>query len=251
MDMTNNVINEGMLTERFPFRVEIASKQDLWKVAALRAKTYGRHLPEFAAQLREPEPVDFEEGCEVFVAISKLDGSVLGSLRTHTNAFHALPVQSSMVLPSRFNGARMVETNRLSIAAGVGSSVVRSALFKALHQYCLLQKADWMLAEGRRPVDRIYDGLLFKDVAQPNAFYPLLHAQGVPHRVMCLSPQMVCPLWSNSKHALFEFFFKTQHPDIDLTGMQLMDFPWKCPLPETGVSFNFVQVMSASLAVCA
>lgn len=220
----------GRTTERLPFRIEIASKHNLGQVTALRAAAYGRHMPTFAAQLEQPEASDFESGCEVFVAISKLDGTALGTLRTHANVHKPLPLQASMQLSGRFNGARMVETTRLSIAGGVSSSVVRSALFKALHLYCLQQKVDWMLAAGRRPVDRIYDALLFKDVNEPGAYYPMSHAGGVPHRVMSLAPDQVKPLWAEKGQSLYGFFFETDHPDIDLSGARNLNFEWDCPV---------------------
>ena len=219
----------GLTTERLPFRIELASNHTLGKVTALRAAAYGRHMPTFAAQLEQPEASDFESGCEVFVAISKLDGTALGTLRTHANVYKPLPLQASIDLCGRFNGTRMVETTRLSIAGGTSSSVVRSALFKALHLYCLQQKVDWMLAAGRRPVDRIYDALLFTDVNEPGAYYPMSHAGGVPHRVMAFSPSRAKALWAKNAHPLYNFVFETEHPDINLSGVKNLDFAWNCP----------------------
>lgn len=216
-------------SENLPFRVEIASDAHMDGVIQLRAASYGKHLPELGAKLREAEAADFEVGCEVFVATSKLDGSVLGTLRTHANIMKALPLQHSLQLPTRFSASRMVETTRLCIKGNPHSSVVRSALFKALHRYCLDQNVDWMMAAGRRPVDRIYDSLHFQDVGVARSFYPMAHANGVPHRVMCLDPQDVQPLWLESQHNLYRFFFETQHPDIDLSGAKSIRFNWQCP----------------------
>jgi hypothetical protein len=230
MDKSHQDMDIGRTNERLPFRIEVATPQNLSKVTALRAAAYGRHMPEFAAKLGHPEASDFEHGCEVFVAISKLDGTALGTLRTHANVHKPLPLQASMQLSERFNGTRMVETTRLSIAGGVSSSVVRSALFKALHQYCLQQNVDWMLAAGRRPVDRIYDALLFKDVNEPGAYYPMSHAGGVPHRVMSLAPDQVQPLWAAQGQSLYGFFFETVHPDIDLSGARNLSHSWSCPV---------------------
>lgn len=229
MNKPHQDMDMGRTTERLPFRIEIATPQNLSKVTALRAAAYGRHMPEFAAKLGQPEASDFEHGCEVFVAISKLDGTALGTLRTHANVHKPLPLQMSMQLSERFDGTRMVETTRLSIAGGVSSSVVRSALFKALHQYCLQQNVDWMLAAGRRPVDRIYDALLFKDVNEPGAYYPMSHAGGVPHRVMVFSPSRAKALWAEHAHPLYQFVFGTTHPDIDLSGARNLNHAWSCP----------------------
>jgi len=219
----------AVAVERLPFRVEMASRQSLAEVAALRAASYGKHLPTLGAKLHQPEAADFDPACAVFVAQSKFDGSLLGSFRTHANVSDVLPLQTSLQLPERFRGARMVETTRLCIKGNLNASAVRSALFKALHLYCLAQKVDWMMAAGRRPVDRIYDGLLFQDVGEPRMFYPMAHAGGLPHRVMCLAPTDVEPLWGACRHPLYHFFFETSHPDIDLSGARNLDGAWGCP----------------------
>ena len=222
--------------EQLPFRVEIASMSQMDGVIQLRAASYGKHLPDLGAKLREAEPTDFEPGCEVFVATSKFDGTVLGTLRTHANVVKPIPLQHSLKLPQRFHGSRMVETTRLCVKGNPNSSLVRSALFKALHSYCLQQNVDWMLATGRRPVDRIYDSLYFSDVGDAGVFYPMAFTGGVPHRVMYLAPQAVQPLWHAAQHNLHDFFFATQHPDIDLSRAKPISQPWLCPNPEAPLS---------------
>lgn len=219
-------------TAHLPFRVEIASPEQMHGVIQLRAASYGKHLPDLGCKLREAEAADFEPGCEVFVATSKLDGSVLGTLRTHANLVQAIPLQYSLKLPQRFGGSRMVETTRLCVKGNPNSSLVRSALFKALHSYCLEQQVDWMMATGRRPVDRIYDSLYFSDVGDTGVFYPMTFTGGVPHRVMYLAPQAVQPLWHAAQHSLHDFFFATQHPDIDLSRAKPLTQAWKCPEPD-------------------
>lgn len=54
------VVNKNP-TENLPFIVRIVkSPEDLQKVAELRQKAYARHIPGFAKQLANPEPVDTE-----------------------------------------------------------------------------------------------------------------------------------------------------------------------------------------------
>ncbi|WNO04286.1 N-acyl amino acid synthase FeeM domain-containing protein [Rhodoferax mekongensis] len=204
-------------TETLPFRVEIATEAQMDGVIQLRAASYGKHLPELGAKLREAEAADFELGCEVLVATSKLDGSVLGTLRTHANVVAPLPLEASMTLPEKFDDTLMVETTRLCIKGSSQGSLVRSALFKALHQYCMEQGVNWMLAAGRKPVDKIYDWLLFSDVTEKSMFFPMQHAGMVPHRVMYFSPQEANALWLTHQHPLHSFVFETVHPDIDLS----------------------------------
>lgn len=219
--------------ERLPFRVSIASREEMAAVVRLRATAYGRHLPELGARLMQAEPADFEWGCEVIVATSKLDGSVLGSLRTHANALKPLPLEASLALPERFRGKRLIEATRLSVLAGNQASMVRNALFKAFYLYGLAQQVDYLIAAGRRPVDRIYDSLLFSDVAEPAVFYPMAHAGGVPHRVMSLSVDEAEPAWRDAEHLLYPFMCLTRHPDIDLGAARHLSGDWARlrPLP--------------------
>ncbi len=221
-----------------PFRVEIISREALQEVAALRAETYGKHLPDLAAQLNQPEPADYARGCEVFIARSKFDGTPLGTLRTHANVFNPLPLQASIELPEKYRGARMVETTRLCVKGGMSASTVRNALFKAMHQYCLSQKVEWMVVAARRHVDRIHDSLLFSDVKEPGVYYPMAHAGGVPHRVLSLAPREAEPLWLAKQHPLYDFAFKTRHPDIDISMAHDLSFDWQCP--EAGASIRYL-----------
>lgn len=214
------------VSERLPFRVGVASREDMAAVVRLRAAAYGRHLPELGARLAQPEPDDFEWGCEVIVATSKLDGSVLGSLRTHTNALKPLPLEASIDLPDRYQGRRLVEATRLNVASGGSASLVRQALFKALYLYGQARQVDWLVVAGRRPVDRIYDGLLFDDVGEPRVFHPMRHAGGVGHRVMSLPVAEAEALWLAAEHPLHAFMCLSHHPDIDLRAARQLGGDW-------------------------
>lgn len=219
--------------EGLPFVVQMARQVDLMEVARLRSASYGKHIPSLGSVLQKPEECDYELGCEVIVARSKFDGTLLGTLRTHTNAFKPLPLQMSLRLPERFSNARMVEATRLCVKGSPNASAVRSALFKALFQYCEAQNVAWMMAAGRRPVDRIYDALLFSDVAESGKFYPMAHAGGVLHRVMSLAPTEARVTWKASEHPLYRFVIETRHDDVDLSAMTNLHFPWACPQVDT------------------
>lgn len=209
--------------ERLPFRLRVAAADELMAVARLRAAAYGKHLPALATHLLQPEAADFEPGNEVFVAVSKLDGSILGTIRTHSNLFKPLPLEASMDLPAHFQGRRLIEATRLSVPGNLQASLVRNALFKAFFQYSLAQGADWMLAAGRQPVDRLYAAMLWRDVDGLGNLYPMAHAAGVPHRVMCMAPAEAESTWRAANHPLFRFAFLTVHPDIDFTGVRSLD----------------------------
>ena len=221
--MLQHANETDFLSERLPFRVKIATANELMAVARLRATAYGRHLPALAKHLLEPEGANFEPGNEVFVATSKLDGSMLGTIRTHSNLFKPLPLEASIDLPAHMHGLRLVEATRLCVLGNLQASLVRNALFKVFFRYCLSQNVDWMLAAGRRPVDRLYDAMLWRDVDAVGRLYPMAHAAGVPHRVMCMAPVDAVPRWHAADHPLFRFAFQTEHPDLDFAGVRPLD----------------------------
>lgn len=234
MKTTTSPEQNYLYSENLPFVVRIASEQDMEKIAALRVATYGKHLPELAGKLHHLEACDYEMGCEVIVAAAKMDGSLLGTLRTHANVFKPLPLQASLQLPEKFQDMRMVEATRLCVIGHSNSSIVRSALFKALFNYCSEQNVDWIMAVGRRPIDRIYDALLFSDVADSGKFYPMAHVNGVPHRVMGLRSATQAN-WAAAQHPLYKFVFETHHADIDLSASANLNFPWSSPETNLGI----------------
>lgn len=221
--MLEEALLDNNSSERLPFRVKIATADELTAAVRLRAAAYGKHLPALATQLLQPEAADFEPGNEVFVAVSKLDGSMLGTIRTHSNLFKPLPLEASFDLPPHLRGRRLIEATRLSVLGSLQASLVRNALFKVFFQYCLAQKVDWMLAAGRRPVDRLYDAMLWRDVDGVGKLYPMAHAAGVPHRVMCMAPAEAEPTWRAADHPLYRFAFQAVHPDLSFAGVRSLD----------------------------
>jgi hypothetical protein len=222
-------LDANLETQSLPFSVSIASQEDMHDVARVRAMTYGKHLKELGLKLSKPESDDHDVGCEVLIARSKLDDSILGTLRTHANVLKPVPLQASVDLPHMFDGTKMVEATRLCVLGSENSSVVRAALFKALFLYCISQKSDWIMAVGRRPVDRIYDSMFFADVLEKNAFYPMSHVGGIPHRAVYFSVPGAQKLWAERNHPLYKFVFETVHPDIDLSAAQPLSADWSTP----------------------
>ena len=230
------LLDANLETQALPFTVSVASIEDMPDVARVRAITYGKHLKDLALKLSKPESDDHDVGCEVLIARSKFDDSILGTLRTHANIVKPVPLQASVDLPQKFDHSKMVEATRLCVLGSENSSVVRAALFKALFLYCLSQNADWIMAVGRRPVDRIYDSMYFADVLDKNAFYPMSHVGGIPHRAVYFSVPGAQALWAEKRHPLYNFVFETNHPDIDLSDAQRLNNDWATPMSSPKVA---------------
>jgi hypothetical protein len=175
-------------------------------------------VPTFAAQLSEPEAGDFADGAVVLLAESKLDGSPLGTMRIQTNRFKPLGLEQSIDLPAWLEDISLAEATRLGIADGHTGRVVKTLLFKAFFQYCQQASVEWMVITARSPLDRQYENLMFDDVYPGRGYIPMKHVGNIPHRVMAFEVGTAEARWAEAKHPLFNFIFRTRHPDIDLSG---------------------------------
>jgi len=207
----------AMTEELLPFTVRLVrDTEDLNKAVEIRHSAYARHLPGFAETLKSPETADIENGVVVLLAESKLDGSPLGTMRIQTNEFKPLCLEQSVQLPEWLKTLRLAEATRLGVTNEQGGRLVTTALFKAYYLYCHQIGIDWMVIAGRSPIDRQYARLLFEDVFAGLGFIPLMHAGNLPHRIMSSNVDTAEERWAAAKHPLFNFAFRTHHPDIKL-----------------------------------
>ena len=203
--------------ERLPFIVTIAGDESALRDAvAMRQAAYGRHLPDLAATLSEPETSDREPGAIVLMARARLDGAVLGTMRIQTNRFHPLHLEDSAPLPEWLGSAALAEATRLGVVAGPVGRVVKTALFKAFYQYCLLSGIDWMVITARPPLHRQYEALMFTDVFPSKDLIPMAHVGGIGHRVLALDVMQARTRWESAGHPLFAYMCLTHHPDLRL-----------------------------------
>jgi hypothetical protein len=225
MDPANFDMPAEQKTERMPFTIRIvADRPSLQKAIVMRKLAYSRHLPDFARKMTIEEG-DHDPGTVVLLAESKLDGGPLGTMRIQTNQFAPLAVEQSVALPDWLQGARLAEATRLGVAGGMIGRVVKIGLCKALFLYCQQQQIDWMVITARSPLDREYEAMLFHDVFEKNAFLPMAHVGGLPHRVLAKPVAVARQRWAEVRHPLFQFVFQTHHPDIDLSPVDLSFAP--------------------------
>jgi hypothetical protein len=207
----------GQREERLPFTVRAATTvEQLGKAVHIRHRAYGRHVPALADRLRLPEPMDMASGCAVLLAESKLDGEPLGTLRIQTNQCGPLALESSATLPRGFDGCSLAEAARLGVAQGRVGHVVRTALFKAFFLYCVKARVEWMVITARAPLERMYEALLFSDVFPGEPARPIKHVGNIPHRILSFEVDTAEERWAAARHPLYDFVFRTRHPDIDV-----------------------------------
>lgn len=209
-------VTGGPMTEEIlPFTVGVAhNEKQLERAVSLRQSAYARHVPEFAAKLKKPEVADSDPGSIVLFAESKLDGSVIGTMRIQTNRYGNLGIEESIELPDWLQGATLAEATRLGVAEGREGRLVKTVLFKAYFLYCQRALVDWMVITARRPLDRQYEALLFKDVFAPGEYIPMHHVGGIAHRVMAFHIPTAEMHWTAANHPLYDFMCRTWHPDI-------------------------------------
>ncbi len=203
--------------ELLPFTVRLVRNEaDLSKAVQIRHAAYARHLPDFAETLKTAETDDIENGVVVLLAESKVDGSPLGTMRIQTNQYKPLSLEQSIALPEWLKARPLAEATRLGVTNEKGGRLVTTVLFKAYFEYCQQTGIEWMVITARAPVDRTYDRLMFNDVFPEAGYIPIHHVGNLPHRVMSFNVETAEERWAAAKHPMFNFIFRTTHPDIQL-----------------------------------
>lgn len=200
-----------------PFRIRPAIDEDtIARAAALRQEAYNRHLPQFSASLKKPEPADTMPGVALFVAESRLDGSILGSVRIHTNFFAPLPLEKSIALPPSLARARLAEGVRLCVARDRPGSMVKALLCKTYYMFCVQEGIEHFMLVGRAPLDRQYEGMGFSDIYPGRGFIPMAHIGDIPHRALSQEVSTCMDRLRLNGHS-FHSIFQTDYADFDIS----------------------------------
>lgn len=92
----------------------------------------------------------------------------------------------------------------------------RNLLLKAYFKLCIANKIEWIVITARKPLNKIYTRLLFDDISPNGEFIRLPYVNDIPHRIMRIRVDTVKSLWGRTNHPLYDFFFNTSHPDLDV-----------------------------------
>ena len=215
--MRPNPISQSLPTESLPFTIRcVRSEAELAKAVSIRKSAYARHLPELAERFSAPEASDLDGSSRVLVALSKLDGQPLGSMRFRTNQYQPLDVEQSVTLPEALRHRVLTEATRLAVSQAAVGRVVKAMLMKAMFLQCEAGGVDCMIAAARSPMDRFYQWLYFEDVYAGGDFVPMAHAGMIPHRVMSCDIAATKRRWVEVDHPWYPLFFEMHHPDIEL-----------------------------------
>ena len=200
-----------------PFRVRVVRTDDqLQKAIALRASSYGRHVPELGAVLNRPEDIDRSDRSIIFLAESKEDGSPVGTLRLQSNLSAPLSIERSVRLPEKFQNRPLAGVTRLAVKEGSSGKHVRLVLFKTLYRFCFATQIEWILIGARPPLDVQYRMIGFDDVFEDKRMIPFVTAENLPHRVLAFDVLGAERKWHQNNHRLYQFMAHDYHPDIEV-----------------------------------
>ncbi len=139
-------------------------------------------------------------------------------MRIHTNHNKPLPLEQAVTLPEAMRSTSLAEAVRFSVVSGRSGGLVRNVrnvLFKAFYLICVATRIDWMVICVRSPMHKLYFSLLFENTFHEDNPILIPHIGNLPHRVLKLRVSQVRPLWGETNHPLFNFFFDTNHPDLE------------------------------------
>ena len=127
------------------------SREDLLDACAVRADSYGRHLPELRQHLIEPDALDLADGTAVFLCRDKASGAAIGTMRIQTSHFGALRMEDSLALPDWLAVEPRAEITRLAVRVGA-DPLTKLCLMKASYLYCMADAArtGWSSARATR-----------------------------------------------------------------------------------------------------
>lgn len=216
--------SDALREEDLPFTISVVRDEaDLAKASRVRQQAYNRHMPELARLLAKPEDYDYDPGTAILLALSKLDGEPLGTMRIQSNRYAPLVLEDSVTLPGWLQGQSLSEATRLGVAHSEMGRLVKITLFKAYYLYCVQAGIKWMVITARAPMDQQYEALMFQDVFPEMGYIPMKHVGNIPHRVLAIEVATAEPNWREARHPLYDFVFQTHHADIKVDVTSLPD----------------------------
>jgi len=200
-----------------PFVIRIVrTEEHLRKAVDVRAETYKKHHPELADSLTSPEKADREPFSLVLLAESKLDGQPVGTMRIETNVSTPLAIEDLLPSNSEFKTRTLAFVTRSGVRKCDDSQLIKIALFKALHRYCLACQIDSMIVTAKPPMDKQYVKLGFMDVFDSKTLIPIPWSGDIRTRVLYLNAFDAEKQWRDANHPLYDFMIRDFCPDIQI-----------------------------------
>jgi hypothetical protein len=194
----------------------VRTREELLAACRVRAKSYGHHMPHLRDALLEPDSLDAVESTVNVLCVDKLGGFPIGTARFQISENGPLLIEGSVNVPANMQRDTRAEITRLSAVPGA-DKLVKVCLMKASYLFCMASQVRWMVIGARsEALERQYKRIGFHNLLDEGRTVPLIHAGGLEHRVMAFNVSTTERTWRESRHPLYEFFFDTFHPDIQM-----------------------------------
>jgi hypothetical protein len=210
-----------MAVQDLPFTVGLArDDRSLQMACRVRATGYGHHLPDAATSAVHPEAFDRDRHCAVLLVQHKVTGEPLGTARLHVTTYGgAIPLEQCIELPPDVRAGAIAEMTKLAVIVGA-DPIVKLALWKAGYLFCLVhQVRHWFMGARSPALVRQYSRLGALPFHEDGRSVPLTYAGGIPHQVLRFDVTSAERDWHQARHPLFDFMFRTLHPDIRLSAL--------------------------------
>lgn len=201
-----------MKKQSLPFRISILkTAAELKEAVQHRSLGYGRRSVALGGSLEMPEAGDARaHGREILIATSKMDGSIIGSLRLEINFYQPVSVQRYAQLPAEINSRRIMDANRFCCFE---SNICRAALFKAAIAYGASKDVDHFIIATLDKLVPLYASVGFAPLFDDGRMHPIPSAENLPHRIMELDVRNARALVVQRRPSVVDFLFDTDHSD--------------------------------------
>jgi len=187
------------------------SAEDLNKVFNIRWEGYKKY------PIKKEEIIDqydFSPNMTLLLAEDEY-GSAVGTLRILDRRFGEIELDKFVDVDSFVSEkeGNCVEATRFSIPNHPDVKLIKHLLWKALLSYCLIGGINVIIYSVRPQASRIYRRLLFENVGPFGVYHHPLLGNSLHHTFKCVISKKKGVL-KMTDPALYDFFFKEDHPNI-------------------------------------
>jgi hypothetical protein len=216
-------IERAAFLEKLDFRIKLLrNDQRLEDAIRVRHDVFNRHHADVEGgeleTFNQIERKDIQAGCVLLVAESKLDNSILGSVRIETNTNRPLSIEHEVPLPESIRGRHLAILSRMSVVGGLSGKNVFFALSKAIYLYCLAKQINSALLCC--PVDslsRMYSRFGWTHLYGVSERYKLNENPKLTFSILHWHIELLRGVLKEiSGKRAHDFLFEKFHPDIEI-----------------------------------
>lgn len=208
------------LSEELPFIVKITRlTSELPEVVRTRDTLFATRYPYLPPEQLYigTDRFDSQRHHLVIYIVSKVNQSVLGSVRIATNSERPLRLELDLVngLPKPWGNSHLAYISRFNVERCADERLVNLALLKAVDLYCHSKQAHMMIIAAPKPTDRVWKKIGFTDLYKGEDSF-VLEGYPTPVRVLGSSLQRVREKINETDKEAFHFMYEAYHADFKI-----------------------------------